>query len=73
MILDVSGSERRLKIPPNGMARMFAVMTIMDARKRKLWPWRSARGARSTGGIFVYLRPREEVSEAFPLRSSMYG
>jgi len=72
-MLDVSGSELRLKIPPNATARKFAVMTIMDARKRKIWPWRSARGAMSTGGIFVYLRPREEAGDEFPLRSSMYG
>jgi len=70
---DVSGCELRSKIPPNAMARKFAVMTIMDARKRKIWPWRSARGAMSTGGIFVYLRPREGAGDAFPLRSSMYG
>ena len=24
-------------------------------------------------GIFVYLRPREESGDAFPLRSSIYG
>ena len=73
IISDVSGCELRSKIPPNATARMFAVMTIMEARKRKMWPWRSARGAMSTGGIFVYLSPREEAGDAFPLRSLVYG
>ena len=45
----------------------------MEARKREMWPWRSARGAMSTGGIFVYLRPREEADDAFPVRSLVYG
>ena len=69
----MSGSELWSKIPPKATARKFAVMTIMEARKRKIWPWRSARGAISTGGIFVYLRPSEEAGEAFSLRSSVYG
>ena len=72
-MLDMSGCELRSKIPPNATARKFAVITIIDARKRVIWPWRSARGAMSTGGMLVYLRPREEAGDAFPLRSLMYG
>jgi len=42
-------------------------MAIKDAKKRKIRPWQSAHGAMRTGGIFVYLRPREESGDAFPL------
>ena len=64
---DVSGCELRSKIPPNATAKKFAMMTNMDARKREVWPWRSAIGAMSTGEIFVYLRPSKEAGDVFPL------
>ena len=36
---DVSGGEHRSKIPPDATVRKFAVMTIIDARERRMWPW----------------------------------
>lgn len=47
---DVSGRKVRSKIPPNATARKFAVMTIKDARKWKIWPWQSAPSSMRTGG-----------------------
>ena len=64
---NVSGCKLWVKIPPNATARKFAAMTIMEARKWKIWPWWRARGAMRTGGILVYLSPREELGHALPL------
>jgi len=56
---DVSGCELRSKIPPNATAREFVVITIIDARKTKLWPWRSAQGSNeNTGDICIFKAKR---------------